>query len=189
LSCTLLAIFLTWEGLSPAFGWFRNRRERMLHGWRNYLLGTINVILAGLFFVQCWLLAASWSDSHEFGLLNWVHMPGWLRLIAAILFLDCWTYLWHFTNHHVNFLWRFHRTHHSELQMDVTSAVRFHFGEIIFSGLLRIPLIILLGLQFHEVVVYEMLLFAVVQFHHANIRLPGKWEERLSWVIASPGYH
>jgi len=73
--------------------------------------------------------------------------------------------------------------------MDVTSAVRFHFGEIVLSGLLRIPLIILLGLQFHELVVYEMLLFGIVQFHHANIRLPKTVDCVLSWFIASPGFH
>jgi sterol desaturase/sphingolipid hydroxylase (fatty acid hydroxylase superfamily) len=189
LSGFLLLLFLTWESVTPAFRWFRNRNSRLMHGWRNYLLGFINVVFAGIFFVRAWLLAASWADTHSFGLLNVWHLPAPVRLVIAVLLLDLWTYAWHRTNHHVSFLWRFHRTHHTELAMDVTSAVRFHFGEIVLSGLLRIPLIILLGLQFHELVVYEMLLFGIVQFHHANIRLPKTVDCVLSWFIASPGFH
>jgi sterol desaturase/sphingolipid hydroxylase (fatty acid hydroxylase superfamily)/rhodanese-related sulfurtransferase len=189
LSGLLLLIFLTWESLAPAFHWFRNGPSRVMHGWRNYLLGFINIVLAGLLFVQAWLMAASWADTHRFGLLNIFSLTAAARLIVSILLLDFWTYSWHWINHHVKFLWRFHRTHHTELNMDVTSAVRFHFGEIVLSGLLRIPLIILFGLQFHELVIYEMLLFAIVQFHHANIRLPAKLDRLLSWFIASPGFH
>ena len=185
----LLALFLVWESITPAFGWFKNRRERFAHGWRNYLLGFINVILVGLFFVQLWLLATKWVDRNNFGLLNLLEWPTWARMGIAILVLDAWTYGWHWLNHHIRFLWRFHRTHHSEMQMDVTSAVRFHFGEIAMSGLLRVPLILALGLEFKELLVYETLLFAIVQFHHANIRLPLRLEKMLSWLIVSPGFH
>jgi len=149
----------------------------------------INLIFAGLLFVQLWLLTASWSESHAFGLFYWLQLPRTVRLILAIVLLDLWTYSWHWINHHVDFLWRFHRTHHTELTMDVTSAVRFHFGEIVFSGFLRVPLILLLGLQFEELVIYEMLLFAVVQFHHANIILPARVESFLRWFIVTPGFH
>ena len=189
LSGFLLLIFLTWESLSPAFHWFGNGKSRLVHGWRNYLLGFINIVLAGLLFVQAWLMAASWADTNGFGLLNRLSFPVATRLVVAILLLDLWTYFWHRINHHVKFLWRFHRTHHTELNMDVTSAVRFHFGEIVLSGLLRIPLIMLLGLQFHELVIYEMLLFGIVQFHHANIRLHRNLDRVLSWFIASAGFH
>lgn len=185
----LLVFFLIWESITPAFQWFRNPRARIAHGWRNYLLGFINVILAGLFFVQFWLLATKWVARNELGLLNLIELPAWLRIVAAILLLDLWTYAWHWLNHHIGFLWRFHRTHHSETWLDITSAVRFHFGEIVLSGLLRVPLIVLLGLTFKELLIYETLLFSVVQFQHANIRLPLTFEKWLSMLIVSPGFH
>lgn len=189
LSFALLVLFLVWETIAPAYRWFKNPAARLGHGWRNYILGFINAILAGLFFVQLWLLATKWVDRNEFGLLNWISIESAARIGIAILLLDAWTYAWHRLNHHWSFLWRFHRTHHTEMQMDVTSAVRFHFGEIVLSGLLRVPLIFLLGLQFKELLIYETLLFATVQFQHANIRLPAAIERILSVFIASPAFH
>lgn len=189
LGVALLVVFLIWETMAPAFAWFRNPAARLVHGWRNYLLGFINVILAGLFFVQLWLLAAKWVERNDFGLLNLADLPPWVRIGIAVLLLDVWTYAWHWLNHHVGFLWRFHRTHHTETSLDITSAVRFHFGEIVLSGLLRVPLILLLGLKFKELLIYETLLFSVVQFQHANIRLPTRLERVLSWLIVSPGFH
>src|SRR5688572_1474846 len=189
LGAALLLFFLVWESLAPAYRWFSDARRRFSHGWRNYLLGFINVILAGLFFVQLWIFASKWADARNFGLLNAVTLPAWLRILIAVIVLDAWTYAWHRLNHRIPFLWRFHRTHHTETQMDVTSAVRFHFGEIVMSGLLRVPLIILLGLKFKELLIYETLLFTAVQFHHANIRLPSVLDRFVSWFIVSPGYH
>lgn len=185
----LLVLFLVWETIAPAYLWFKEPAARLGHGWRNYILGFINTILAGLFFVQIWLLATKWADRNDFGLLNLFTFEGWLRVVIAVLLLDAWTYGWHRLNHHWSFLWRFHRTHHTEMQMDVTSAVRFHFGEIVMSGLLRVPLILLLGLQFKELLIYETLLFATVQFQHANIRLPAMLERMLSVFIVSPAFH
>jgi sterol desaturase/sphingolipid hydroxylase (fatty acid hydroxylase superfamily)/rhodanese-related sulfurtransferase len=189
LGAALLLFLLVWESLAPAYRWFSDARRRFSHGWRNYLLGFINVILAGLFFVQLWIFASKWADARNFGLLNAVTLPAWLRILIAVVVLDAWTYGWHWLNHRISFLWRFHRTHHTETQMDVTSAVRFHFGEIVMSGLLRVPLIILLGLKFKELLIYETLLFTFVQFHHANIRLPAALDRFLSLFIVSPGYH
>jgi sterol desaturase/sphingolipid hydroxylase (fatty acid hydroxylase superfamily)/rhodanese-related sulfurtransferase len=189
LGISLLIFFLTWESFAPSFRWFGNRRERLLHGWRNYLLGLLNVILAGLLFVQLWLFISSWAETHRFGLLNQLPLPDWLRIATAIMLLDLWTYCWHRFNHRFSFLWRFHRTHHTELHLDVSSAVRFHFGEIACSGIMRIPLILLLGLKFHELLIYEMLLFAVVQFQHANIRLPSRFEAWMSKLIVTPDFH
>jgi sterol desaturase/sphingolipid hydroxylase (fatty acid hydroxylase superfamily)/rhodanese-related sulfurtransferase len=185
----LLVVFLIWESFAPAYRWFSNSSARLQHGWRNYVLSFINVILAGVLFVQLWLFAAKWAQQQQFGLLNVLNVSDTARLVIAIILLDLWTYTWHWLNHHISFLWRFHRTHHSELAMDVTSAVRFHFGEIVLSGLLRVPIILLLGVSFKELLVYEIVLFASVQFHHANIRLPEKLDRLLSFFIASPGYH
>ena len=185
----LLSVLLAWESLAPAYAWFRDLKGRMRHFARNYFLGLLNVLLAALVFVQLWLLAARWADAHQFGLFHSLGLPLWARAVLAILLLDLATYTWHWLNHRIPFLWRFHRTHHSDTHLDLSSAARFHFGEITLSGLLRLPLILLLGLHLHELVLYELLLFATVQFHHANISLPGKLDHFLSHFIATPAYH
>ena len=185
----LVTMLLAWESFAPAYGWFKNRRARLGHFGRNYMLGAINVVLAALVFAQFWVVASRWAEYKEIGLLHWLGLPGWARVTLAVLLLDLATYGWHWLNHRSAFLWRFHRTHHSETHLDVSSAARFHFGEIMLSGFLRIPVILLLGLRFHELVIYEIILFAVVQFHHANISLPAKADWFLSRIIATPRYH
>jgi sterol desaturase/sphingolipid hydroxylase (fatty acid hydroxylase superfamily)/rhodanese-related sulfurtransferase len=186
----LLVIFLVWESFAPFFDWFRRGSgERTLHGLRNVTLGLLNTVVIAILFVRLWLSAANWAAEHQFGLLNWAGIVGWRRFLAVILLFDCWTYFWHRINHRLPFLWWFHRMHHSEPSMDVTSASRFHIGEIVCSSLLRIPVILLLGVGFKELVVYETLMFAVVQFSHANIGLPRWLETALGWVIVTPSMH
>lgn len=185
----LVTMLLAWESFAPAYDWFKDRKGRLGHFGRNYMLGAINVVLAALVFAQLSVVVSRWADYKEIGLFHWLGLPGWARVMLAVLLLDFATYGWHWLNHRSAFLWRFHRTHHSETHLDVSSAARFHFGEIILSGFLRIPVILLLGLRFHELVIYEIVLFAVVQFHHANISLSAKADWFLSRIIATPSYH
>lgn len=130
-------------------------------------------IVTGLLFVGLWWTTAAWAERHQFGLLHWLALPAGVRLAAAFLLFDAWMYGWHRLNHRVPFFWRFHRTHHSDPKMDVTIANRFHLGEIALSSVLRVPVIALLGLQIWELALYELAMFAVVQFHHANVALAG----------------
>src|SRR5436305_9304361 len=117
-------------------------------------MGALNIILTGATSAMLWLLAATWAAQHRFGLLNWLGLTPWLHALAAIILFDLWMYWWHRANHRLPFFWRFHRTHHSDPKMDVTTAHRFHFGEIVCSSLLRVPVIILFGVGFWELVLY-----------------------------------
>lgn len=188
LSAGVLVALLLWEGLTPYFRFF-SEGGRVKHGLWNVVLGVGNGIVVAVVFVSLWLATATWAREQGFGLLNLADFPLWARFVIAILLLDLWTYWWHRMNHRVRFLWRFHRVHHSDPSMDVTTANRFHPGEIVFSSLLRIPLIALIGVRLEELVVYEALLFAVVQFHHANVGLPGQWDRRLRALIVTPLLH
>jgi sterol desaturase/sphingolipid hydroxylase (fatty acid hydroxylase superfamily)/rhodanese-related sulfurtransferase len=186
----LMALFLAWESISPAYAWFRNgQRDRTVHGLRNFALGALNTIVITLLFARGWLAAAKWAELHQFGLLHWLGLPMAVHAMFAILLLDSWAYAWHRLNHAVPFFWRYHRLHHTELKMDVTSASRFHVGEIVFSSLLRFPLILLLGIEFWELMVYEAAMFAVVQFHHADIRITPAIDRWLQWIIVTPDMH
>jgi sterol desaturase/sphingolipid hydroxylase (fatty acid hydroxylase superfamily)/rhodanese-related sulfurtransferase len=190
LSFALLVMFLVWESFAPMNDWFKGRGQaRLEHGFRNIVVGLLNTIVVAVLFVQAWLWASNWAHDHRFGLLNWISLPTWSRFPAALLILDGWMYAWHRLNHGIPFLWRFHRVHHAERFLDVTSATRFHLGEISLSALIRIPLIFAFGIRFSDIVIYESLLFAVVQFHHANIRLPVAVENVLSKIIVTPNIH
>lgn len=188
-----LVVLLLLEHAHPFYDFFREApRERGRHALRNLLLGGLNAGLIALVFVGLWLTAAVWAQEHQFGLLNALQttgLPIWAHAVGAILLLDAWTYLWHRLNHIIPFFWRFHRVHHADAKMDVTTASRFHIGEIFFSSLLRIPLIVLLGLHFWELLVYETVMFAVVQFHHANIALPERVDRVLRVLIVTPAMH
>jgi sterol desaturase/sphingolipid hydroxylase (fatty acid hydroxylase superfamily) len=184
-----LLLLLVWESLAPAIHAFRSRGDRGRHALRNLLLGGINAALTGLVFVALWSWTSAWAAGNGIGLLHVVSLPPPLRWCAAILLFDLWTYLWHRAGHRLPHLWGFHRVHHSDASMDVTTANRFHAVEILISSVLRIPLIALLGLHMPEVVLYETLLQFVVQFQHANIRLPAPMEALLRLVVVTPGLH
>lgn len=188
LSLGLLVILLLWETLAPFFV-FPAGRARLVHGGRNLLFGISNGLVTALLFVGLWWAAAEASAALGFGLLYHLPWPPLAETLLALLLLDSWTYFWHRLNHRLPFLWRFHRLHHSDPHMDVTTANRFHLGEIVLSSVLRIPLIFLLGVTAGQLALYEILLFAVVQFHHANVGLGEKGDRFLSWFIVTPYLH
>ena len=189
LSFAVLFLLLLWETMTPFFHYFSGgTAERAQHAIRNFTLGGINAIFTSLLFVGLWLWASDWAETRRFGLLHWIPLPAWLQAVAALVLLDCGMYWWHRVNHVVPLLWRFHRMHHSDRQMDVTSAHRFHLGEIAMSALLRIVLILLLGIELWQIVIYEAAMFTVVQFHHANISV-GPLDRVLNWFIVTPNMH
>jgi sterol desaturase/sphingolipid hydroxylase (fatty acid hydroxylase superfamily) len=184
----VLAALLAWETAQPFFP-ILSGRERARHGFRNIVLGILNAVVTTLVFVGLWWTAAAWAESRSFGLLHWLTLPAWLEWLLAILLFDGWTYFWHRINHRIPFLWRFHRVHHSDPHMDVTTANRFHTGEIVMSSILRVPLIVLIGASIEQLALYELLMFAVVQFHHANISVSAKWDRVLRLFIVTPYMH
>jgi len=184
-----LVLLLLLEGAHPFFELFRERKERGRHLARNLVLGAANSVIVAVVFAGLWVAAAAYAEANGWGLLRLTELPVWLHAVLAFLVLDVWTYAWHRMNHRVPFLWRFHRVHHSDAQMDVTTASRFHTGEIVLSSALRIPLILALGVTAWELVLYETMMFAVVQFHHANVALPARVEAVVNKLIVTPAMH
>ena len=189
-----LAVLLLIEHAHPFFDLFRGSRKAWsVHLVRNLVLAGVNGLIVAVVFAGLWVMASEWAVGHDFGLMNVLvpsgGYPSWGHAVGAIILLDAWTYTWHRINHLIPFLWRFHRVHHADAKMDVTTAGRFHFGEIVFSSALRIPLIALAGVYVWELILYETMMFAVVQFHHANIVLPAKVDRALRWFIVTPAMH
>ncbi len=184
-----LVALLAWETAQPYFPLFRRTAERASHGALNLALGLLNASVVALAFAAAWLAVTEWSAAHRFGLLNLLDLSVGPRAALAVFFLDAWTYGWHRLNHRVPLLWRFHRWHHADRAMDVTTASRFHTGEIVLSSVFRVPVLGLIGCSLGELALYELLLFAVVQFHHANITLPERLDRVLRLVIVTPALH
>ncbi|MFN3652180.1 MAG: sterol desaturase family protein [Armatimonadota bacterium] len=185
---SVLALVLLWL-LETGLPLFVDRAHRLRHAARNLGVAGLNMAVLGLGFAAATAAAAGWAEAHRFGLLHRLSAPLWVELGLAFLLFDAWMYLWHRANHAVPFLWRLHRMHHSDAEMDVTTALRFHCGEIVLSSALRLAVIPLLGLQVWQVIAYEMVLLPVIAFHHSNVALPEKWDRLLRVVLVSPNLH
>ena len=136
--------------------------------------------------VRCVLTA---TDRHSAGLLPWLELPPLVEAGLAVALMDLSFYYWHRLNHRLPVLWRFHNVHHLDPDLDVTTAVRFHFGEIALSTLFRSLQVGLLGVALSWYVLYEALLQAANLFHHSNLRLPLALERALNLLFVTPRMH
>lgn len=129
-----------------------------------------------------------WASQHALGWRPawWSGLPG---LLLDLLILDFLIYWWHRANHMVPLLWRFHEVHHLDRFLDTTSAVRFHFGEVLLSALARAAMIVALGIPIQSIVVFEVLVLAAALFHHSNVKLPETVERALARMIITPSIH
>ncbi len=123
------------------------------------------------------------------GLLKLVRLPTWLEVALAVLLLDYTLYVWHYLAHRVEWLWRFHVVHHVDLDMDASTALRFHFAELALSVPWRAGQVLLIGVSPFAFSVWQTLLFLSILFHHSNVRLPIDVERTLSRFIVTPRMH
>src|SRR5215467_2418173 len=113
-----------------------------------------------------WVLR--WSSEKSFGLLHWLPLPAPIAFGLGFLLMDLSFYYWHLANHKIPFLWRFHNVHHIDADLDVSTAFRFHFGEVAFSAGFRVVQILLLGVSVWTYAIYEIAFQANTMFHHSN---------------------
>lgn len=189
-SILTLLLLLIWEGYAPFFSFFRKQmKKRAHHALRNFALTLMNAVMTSLLFIGLWNWAADYTAVNQLGLMNQFALPAWAKALGVVLLFDVWTYWWHRFSHVIPFLWRFHRVHHSDPQMDVTTANRFHIGEIFISHTIRIALIILFGAEFWHIALFFALMFPVVQFQHANIGLPPAFDRLMRILLVTPHMH
>lgn len=183
-----VAVFSAWETRAPFFS-HPGGKARLRHGARNLTLTALNGLVTLVVFAAATVFVADRTAEHRWGLLNqWPLSPA-AQGILAVLAFDLWTYWWHRMNHRIPFLWRFHRMHHSDSEMDVTSGTRFHFGEIAMSSAIRLALIPAIGIPLVPMLIYDTILIASVQFHHSNVALPGKVDRYWRYLLVSPFMH
>ncbi len=132
---------------------------------------------------------AQWVEKRRIGLLKQLSLPAWLEIALAIALLDYTLYLWHVLTHRVPFLWRFHQAHHVDLDMDASTALRFHFGELMLSVPWRALQIVLIGVCPYALSLWQTGLLLEIMFHHSNVELSPELERRLRRFIVTPRLH
>ncbi|HEX2222577.1 MAG TPA: sterol desaturase family protein [Thermoanaerobaculia bacterium] len=129
------------------------------------------------------------AERRRWGLLRRLGLPVWIEVPLGVVLLDYSLYLWHVLNHRAPFLWRFHQVHHVDLDLDASTALRFHFGELTMSVAWNSAEVVLLGISPLTLSVRQTLLMISILFHHSNAELPEEVERRLvSWVV-TPRMH
>ncbi|MEO8739022.1 MAG: sterol desaturase family protein [Casimicrobiaceae bacterium] len=123
------------------------------------------------------------------GLLQWIDLPPALEFIGGFVLLDLFFYYWHVANHKSRFLWRFHNVHHIDPDLDVSTAFRFHFGEVALSAGFRALQVVLLGVSPVTFATYELVFQLNTLFQHSNVRLPLSVECVLNKLLVTPRMH
>jgi sterol desaturase/sphingolipid hydroxylase (fatty acid hydroxylase superfamily) len=182
----VLAAMALWEALAP-------RRARVLPRGRrwpaNLGIVLLNTALARILLPTTAVGVALAAQSHDWGLLQHAGLAPWVAVAAGVVLLDLVIYLQHVMFHAVPALWRLHRMHHADLDIDVTTGARFHPLEIGLSTLIKFAAIAALGVPPAAVVLFEVLLNATSMFNHANVRIPGRVDAALRWLVVTPDMH
>jgi sterol desaturase/sphingolipid hydroxylase (fatty acid hydroxylase superfamily) len=156
---------------------------------RNFVMSIPGFAVLRLAMLPVPFALAAWAQDRHVGLLNWLHLPLWATVPLSFLLMDYAYWWWHWANHMVPLFWRFHNVHHTDLDMDVSTAARFHFGEMLFSiGFLSIALM-LFGIAPIVFLAFFITFEAATLFHHSNWRLPIWVERALNHVIVTPRMH
>lgn len=167
----------------------RSKRRPLGHILVNAIL-TSGLLVTAYFFVRPSIENGfALMESMNFGLMSLMALPLWAEGILSFLLLDLSFYYWHRANHVIPFLWRLHNIHHVDPELDVTTAFRFHFGEVALSSGFRFFQVVLIGPSLAVFLVYEFVFQLGTLFHHSNIRLPRRLERYLNFLIVTPRMH
>lgn len=182
----LLLLLMAAEALWP-------RKQRRLGRWQrwsnNLLLTFSNTLILRIVVPLTGVALAVYAADTGIGLFNWLALPSWIAVLLAILILDMLIYWQHVAFHKIPMLWRLHRVHHTDTDIDVTTGARFHTVEIILSMFIKVAAILLLGAPALAVVLFEVILNAMAMFNHANLRLPLTLDAKLRQIIVTPDFH
>ena len=182
-----ITIFWFLEGLFPLV---RFNYKKWQHAIPNFFF-TLTTIVINLSMAFLLLNTSDWTIKNNFGLLQWI--PGltlWGEIILGVLLLDfVGAYLPHYTEHRIKPLWMIHLVHHSDPNVDTTTANRHHPLESIIRFLFTLFGVFIIGTSIGIVMLYQALSLLSTQFNHANIRLPKKLDQWISYIIVSPDMH
>lgn len=185
----LIGLFIIFYILETKF----QLRKRVQGKWKriviNFIVSIPAFVLLRLLFIPAIIWLATKNEQWQFGLNYLFDVPQWVHFIVSFVLLDYSNYIWHILLHKLPFMWRFHLVHHSDLDLDITTAFRFHFGEMIGSIFFRGAAVVLIGASPLLILIYEIVFEAATQFHHSNTKLPFRFEKILNYVVVTPRMH
>ena len=186
---SILFILIIAEIFLPKKNRIHKRKDRWITNGLITLINTASVNIVHIAIPLIAIVAAVDVSNGKLGLFNVTNFPIWIEIILTVIILDLIIWGQHFLSHKIPFMWRFHRMHHTDRDLDVTTAVRFHPFEIIFSMFIKITAIYILGASAIAVIIFEIILNGMAMFNHANLRIPLRIENILRKFIVTPDLH
>ncbi|MGR5131748.1 sterol desaturase family protein [Vibrio alfacsensis] len=182
----VLLLCTIWENKLP-------RRSLTVPRWfrwiNNLSLVALNSVTIVLLLPIVAFQAAVIASNRQWGLFHQLSLPDWLIIVLAIILLDLIIYLQHLAFHRFKPLWKIHRMHHADLDVDVTTSTRFHPIEIILSMVVKVAAVFALGISPVAIVIFEIVLNASAMFNHSNAKLPLSIDAILRKFIVTPDMH
>jgi sterol desaturase/sphingolipid hydroxylase (fatty acid hydroxylase superfamily) len=186
LICGAFGVLLWWEYRRPLRRVVESKPGRVT---RNLAVAAISALALQLVERPVITPLAAAVVRRRWGVLQRRNLPTWGEAVLAVVLLDYTLYLWHVLTHRAPWLWRFHVVHHLDLDLDASTALRFHCGELTLSVAWRAGQVLLLGVSPHALSIWQTALLLSILFHHSNARLPVATERWLSRFIVTPRLH
>jgi sterol desaturase/sphingolipid hydroxylase (fatty acid hydroxylase superfamily) len=190
-----LSLLLVGGGFAALLWWERRRplrrsvEPKLRRNARNLAVATLGAVALRLAEQPVTRPLTQLVERRRWGLLPRLNLPRWLEVPLAVVLLDYTLYFWHILVHRVPLLWRFHQPHHVDLDLDASTALRFHFGELALSVPWRAGQVLLIGVSPLALSVWQTAALLEIMFHHSNVELPAETERWLCRVIATPRMH
>ncbi|MGZ5052757.1 MAG: sterol desaturase family protein [Methylobacter sp.] len=182
----IFLLMIAWEYASPRRSQQFTRKQR----WPvNLGLAAFNMLIMRISLGGAAYFSAVTAAERGYGLLNLAQLPDWLAAAISLLFLDFAIYCQHIVSHKWPLLWRLHQVHHTDLEFDATTAVRFHPLEIMISMIYKVFWVVLIGATPWAVIAFEILLNGAATFNHSNVSIPPAIDKKLRWLIITPDMH
>jgi sterol desaturase/sphingolipid hydroxylase (fatty acid hydroxylase superfamily) len=185
-AAAVFAAMALWEWLAPRRRLATGRLRRWPGNLGIWAIDSVAIRLLGPLTV---VGAALFAADKGWGLFVLLGLPYWAALVVGVIALDLVIYAQHVIFHHVPWLWRLHRMHHADLDIDVTTGVRFHPLEILLSVAIKMAAVVMLGVPAEGVVIFEVLLNATSLFNHSNVALPSWLERVVRCIVVTPQMH
>ncbi|TPN88745.1 sterol desaturase family protein [Aquimarina algicola] len=168
---------------------FKFKYKKFKHAWPNIFF-TLTTIVVNFVLAFILLKTSDWTVANQFGVLQWLDLPLWATILLGVALLDLiGAWLAHYVQHVIKPLWMFHLIHHTDNHVDTTTANRHHPGESIIRFVFTTLGVFLIGAPVGIIMLYQSLSVVLSQFNHANISLPTKLDNLISWIIVSPNMH
>jgi sterol desaturase/sphingolipid hydroxylase (fatty acid hydroxylase superfamily) len=182
----VFVLMALWEVLTP------RRPQTVGRNWRwpnNLGVLAVDALLVRVVLPITTVGVALVAQTHGVGLFNMIALPAWASIIVSVMVLDLAIYLQHVLFHAVPALWRLHRMHHADLEVDVTTGLRFHPVEILLSTGIKLTVVAAVGVPAAAVLIFEVLLNVTSIFNHSNVRIPAGIDRILRWFVVTPDMH